>query len=111
LSEELRAQSVPLAEAANQLGVVGEAVDEVGANVSAITEQLAGSRDLVTAYQSAATDANRIVAEVSASFDRQILIARILLVALGLMAIVMMSVPIILGRRELEKVLIETEPV
>lgn len=109
LSEELRAQSVPLAEAANQLRIVGQSVDEVGESVRSMTEQLTGSRDLVTAYQEAANDANRIVAEISASFDRQILIARVLLLALGLMAIVMMSVPIVLGRRELEEVLIQQE--
>lgn len=109
LSEELRAQAVPLAEAANQLRVVGQSVDEVGESVRSMTEQLSGSRELVTSYQEAANDANRVVAEVSASFDRQILIARILLVALGLMAIVMMTVPIVLGKRELEEVLIDQE--
>jgi hypothetical protein len=103
LSEDLRAQAVPLAEAASQLEVVGESVDDVGASVRLITDQLSGSRELVSSYQQAATDANRIVAEVSASFDRQILIARLLLIALGLAAIVMMSVPIVLGRRELDK--------
>ena len=109
LSEELRAQSVPLAEAANQLRVVGQSVDEVGQSVRSMTEQLTGSRDLVTSYQEAANDANRIVAEISESFDRQFLLARVLLLALGLMAIVMMSVPIVLGRRELEEVLVEQE--
>lgn len=109
LSEELRAQSVPLAEAANQLRVVGQSVDEVGRSVRSMTEQLTGSRDLVTSYQDAANDANRIVADISASFDRQFLLARVLLLALGLMAIVMMSVPIVLGRRELEEVLVEQE--
>ncbi|MFN2487021.1 MAG: hypothetical protein ABR609_10525 [Acidimicrobiia bacterium] len=109
LSEELRAQSAPLAAAANQLSVVGGAVDEVGESVRLITDELSGSRDLLTSYQDAANDANRIVAEVTASFDRQILIARILLVAIGMMAIVMMSVPIVLGKRELEEVLIEQE--
>jgi hypothetical protein len=110
LSEELRAQAVPLAEAANQLRVVGQSVDDVGESVTSMTEQLSGSRELVTSYQTAANDANRIVGEISASFDRQILIARILLITLGLMAIVMMSVPIILGNRELTEVIIETEP-
>lgn len=109
LSAELRAQSVPLAEAANQLRVVGQSVDEVGQSVRSMTEQLTGSRDLVTSYQEAANDANRIVAEISESFDRQFLLARVLLLALGLMAIVMMSVPIVLGRRELEEVLVEQE--
>ncbi len=111
LSEELRAQSVPLAEAANQLRVVGQSVDEVGQSVRSMTEQLTGSRDLVTSYQEAANDANQIVAEISESFDRQFLLARVLLLALGLMAIVMMSVPIVLGRRELEEVLVEQETV
>ncbi|CAN5297242.1 hypothetical protein BH18ACT5_BH18ACT5_03690 [soil metagenome] len=109
LSEELRAQAVPLAGAANQLKIVGQSVDEVGASVRAMTEQLSGSRELVASYQTAANDANRIVSEISTSIDRQILTARILLIMLGLMAIVMMSVPIVLGKRELEEVLIEQE--
>ena len=110
LAEDLRAQADPLASAAEQVGVVGQSVDAVGVSVRAVTDQLAGSRELVTDYQQVAGEAEAVVAEVAASFDRQILTARILLIAVGLMAIVMMSVPIILGKRELEAALIESEP-
>lgn len=103
LAIELRAQAVPLAEAAGQIGLVGDSVETVGARVADITTQLSGSRDLVLEYEQAATDAGALIIELRGRLDSQVLLARVLLVAFGLAALVLMTVPISLGRGVLRK--------
>lgn len=106
LAAELRAQAVPLAEAAGQIGTVGTSVETVGARVAEITAQLAGSRDLVREYERAATDAGALITDLRDRLDSQVLTARVLLAVLGLAALVLMSVPIALGRAALRKVVL-----
>lgn len=107
LAAELRAQAIPLAEAAVQIGVVGDSVETVGARVADITTQLSGSRDLVQAYEQAASEASALIADLRSRLDSQVLLARVLLVTLGLAALVLMSVPIALGRAALGKGVVE----
>ena len=102
LSRSLRAQSGPLAAAAMEIESVGRAVDSVGESVNSITDELSGSRGLVTRYQTAAADATQLVSEVTASFNGQMMLARILLMALGLAVLVLMTVPVVIGRKAME---------
>lgn len=102
LSESLRAQSGPLATAATEIESVGDAVDSVGQSVNSITEELAGSRALVTRYQTAAADATELVSEVTDSFKGQVTLARILLLTLGIAVLILMTVPVVLGRKAME---------
>lgn len=101
LSANLRAQSAPLATAATEIEAVGGDVDLVATSVRSITEQLTGSQELVVEYRQAATEASTLVTEVAANFDRQIALARILLIALSVAVLVAMSVPVVLGRQAL----------
>lgn len=102
LSESLRAQAGPLAQAAMEIESVGEAVEVVGENVNSITAELAGSRELVTRYQTAAAEATEVVSDVSTSFNGQVTLARILLLALGAAVLILMTVPVVLGRKAME---------
>lgn len=102
LSQSLRAQAGPLAATATEIDSVGQAVDSVGESVNSITEELARSRELVTRYQTAAADATALVSEVTASFNGQIALARILLLTLGVAVLILMTVPVVLGRKAME---------
>jgi hypothetical protein len=99
LSENLRAQAGPLAAAATEIESVGRAVDFVGESVNSITQELAGSRELVTRYQTAAADATELVSDVSSRFAGQVTMARILLLTLGAAVLIVMTVPVVLGRK------------
>lgn len=102
LSENLRAQSGPLTAAAAEIESVGRAVDSVGESVNSITDELSGSRDLVVRYQTAAADATELVSEVTTSFNGQVLLARILLMALGVALLILMTIPVVIGRKAME---------
>jgi hypothetical protein len=102
LSENLRAQSGPLTAAAAEIESVGQSVDLVGESVNSITDELSGSRELVVRYQTAAADATELVSEVTASFNGQVLLARILLMALGVALLILMTVPVVIGRKAME---------
>ena len=102
LSQSLRSQAEPLAQAAAEIETVGGNVESVGESVRAITDQVSGSRELVVEYQQAATEASTVVSEVAANFDRQIDLARILLFTLAVAVLVAMTVPVVLGRQVLK---------
>jgi DNA repair ATPase RecN len=98
LAITLRQQAIPLAEAASNLETVGGSVRTVGHRVNEITTQLTGSTRLVERYQAAASEASTLVEDLRERLLRQLALARGLLIVLGLILLVVMTVPIALGR-------------
>lgn len=115
LAASLRAQAVPLAESAVEINEVGDSVETVGARVAEITSQLSSSRGLIERYEQSATDASALIQDLRSRLDNQVRLVRILLIALGLAGLVLMTVPIKLGRDALAVVTpppyVEVEPV
>lgn len=115
LAANLRAQAVPLAESALEINEVGDSVETVGARVAEITTQLSSSRGLIERYEQSASDASSLIGDLRDRLDLQVLLVRILLAALGVAGLVLMTVPINLGRRALAVVTpppyVEVEPV
>jgi DNA repair ATPase RecN len=104
LAEELRAQAVPLAEATNEIRSVGESVDDVGQRVADITAQLSGSRELVQQYQESATEAGALAADLQDRLGGQIILLRVLLIAMAVTGAVAMTIPMVLGRAALPEI-------
>jgi hypothetical protein len=104
LAASLRAQAIPLAESAVEINSVGDSVATVGARVAEITTQLSNSRGLIEQYEQSATDASLLIQDLRNRLDSQVLLVRILLIALGIAGLVLMTVPVSLGRRALATV-------
>lgn len=101
LAASLRAQAIPLAESAVEINSVGDSVATVGARVAEITTQLSNSQGLIEQYEQSATDASLLIQDLRDRLDSQVLLVRILLIALGIAGTVLMTVPVSLGRRAL----------
>lgn len=101
LAASLRAQAIPLAESAVEINSVGDSVATVGVRVAEITTQLSNSRGLIEQYEQSATEASLLIQDLRDRLDSQVLLVRILLIALGTAGMVLMTVPISLGRRAL----------
>jgi hypothetical protein len=67
--------------------------------VNEITTQLAGSTRLVEQYQTAASEAGTLVDDLRGRLARQLAMARGLMVGMGLILLIVMTIPITLGRR------------
>jgi hypothetical protein len=99
LAATLRQQAIPLAEAATEIETVGVSVGTVGERVNEITTQLTGSTRLVEQYQTAASEAGTLVDDLRGRLARQLAMARGLMVGMGLILLIVMTIPITLGRR------------
>jgi hypothetical protein len=103
LAIELRAQAEPFTEVGLTLGSLGDSVSAVGEDVAVIGAEIDNSRGVLDQYETAAAEARSLVADLRTRFGGQMTMMRFLVAGLGVVALVMMTVPISLGREALAR--------
>ncbi|MGQ0848717.1 MAG: hypothetical protein ACT4OP_06310 [Actinomycetota bacterium] len=101
LAGDLRAQARPMAEVADTLTGVGDAVVGVSADVAAIGVELSNSKLILDRYEITAQQATTLIADISGRLESQVRIMRLLVAGMGAVMLIVMTVPITLGRRTL----------
>jgi hypothetical protein len=111
LAAELRTQAAPFAEVGVTLAALGESVSAVGEDLAVIGAEIDNSRSVLDRYEAAAAEATSLVADLRTNLDGQMTLMRFLIAGLGVVALVMMTVPISLGREAVAQKPIDQTPI